>query len=517
MSRWRILVLLTLLTAPFVFLMVMGTAFLWEHGWITFAWLPMMLFMAAAFGLAWYWQRKRKLIPLWSSGEIPHGTQRDHEALKLVEARIKNAETLPNDSFTDPNYYMQTAQEMALEMARFYHPNSVDPYGMLTVPEMLSVAELAAHDLNELVLRLVPGSHLLTIKDYKHARQAVDWYKKARNVYWLASAFINPLQTAARYLTSRLAVGGTWDLLQQNIVMWFYTAYVQRLGTYLIELHSGRLRVGVKRYRELIKRHAPVADVESGDAVQAPVEAEATPAAEVTITLVGQVNAGKSSLINALLGEQAARTDMVPTTDRVSRYTLQAKGGGSKLVLLDTQGFGDDGPNEEQITMAESMARQSDLIILVLHARNPARKGDIEMLDRLRGWFDAQPKLKMPPAIAVVSHIDLLTPAMEWSPPYDWTNPTRPKEKHISEAVRVARDQLGARVAAVVPACTQRGKLFGVHEAVLPVIVERLGEARSVALLRCLHSEADQHKTRRVFSQLLEVGREVMRALAASR
>jgi len=39
------------------------------------------------------------------------------------------------------------------------------------------VPELAARDLSDLVQKYVPGSHLLTINDWKRARQAIDWYR----------------------------------------------------------------------------------------------------------------------------------------------------------------------------------------------------------------------------------------------------------------------------------------------------------------------------------------------------
>jgi hypothetical protein len=48
------------------------------------------------------------------------------------------------------------------------------------------------------------------------------------------------------------------------LLLWFYTAYLQRLGTYLIELNSGRLRVGVRRYRELMQRHKAAAEPAAG-------------------------------------------------------------------------------------------------------------------------------------------------------------------------------------------------------------------------------------------------------------
>src|SRR5262245_20501510 len=271
MSRWRFAVLLTLFAGPFVFLIGVGSYHLWITGWTFSAWWPMALCFALCFLLAWYWQKKKALLPLWNFAKIPHGTARDQDAWKLVEQRALQAESLPSEKFTDPDFYMRTAQEMAREMARFYYPDTADYYSMLTVPEMLSVAELAAHDLNEMVQRYVPGSHLLTVRDYKHARTAVDWYRRANNVYWAISAVFNPLKTAACYFAARYGTGGTWDLLQQNVLVWYYTAFVHRIGTYLIELHSGRLRVGVKRYRELMAQHgADSKSAEPGAPAEAP-------------------------------------------------------------------------------------------------------------------------------------------------------------------------------------------------------------------------------------------------------
>ena len=89
------------------------------------------------------------------------------------------------------------------------------------------------------------------------------------------------------------------------------------------------------------------------------------------------------------------------------------------------------------------------------------------MLDELKKWFDARPDLRSPPVIGVLTHIDLLSPAMEWSPPYNWQSPTRPKEVHIRDALAAARTQLGDRLASLVPVCTAAGKVYGVEEALL--------------------------------------------------
>lgn len=502
MSRWRVAFVLSLWLAPFVFLICVGGYHLWETHWAFYAWWPIALCFAAATLLAWHWQRKKRLLPGWNFEPIPHGSERDQQAWKLVEERAKKAESIPAVQFTEPGFYMKTGQEMAFELARFYHPDAQNVYSMLTIPELLAVAELAARDLSELVERYIPGSHLLTIDDYKRARQAVDWYRRANNLYWIISAIFSPIETMGRYVVSRVATGSTWDLLQQNVLLWFYTAFLHRLGTYLIELHSGRLRVGASRYRELLAQHRqPVPTVNT----------DVAPAREVTIALLGQVKAGKSSLVNALLGEQKASTDVLPLTNEITRYQLQPPGIDSRLVLLDTTGYGHEGPREDQVRETEEAARQADVLFLVLHARNPARAVDVQLLDRLRAWFAANPNLRLPPIVGVMTHIDLLMPAMEWSPPYDWREPKRTKEEQIQLAVRAANEQFGDRLTAIVPVCAATGKIYGVDQELLPAIASRLGEARAVALLRCLKAEADTGKVRKLFRQLFDVGVEATR------
>jgi uncharacterized protein len=509
MSRWRVATVLILWLTPFALLIGVGGSYLWQTGWTLYTSLFTVLCFGLAFGLAWHWQRKRRLMPAWNLEPLPHGSQRDQEAWKLVERRAKEAESIPAAQFTDPAFYTRTGQELALELARFYHPDAQDPYGKLTVPELLTVAELAAKDLADLVQRYVPGSHMLTIDDYKTARQAVDWYRRANNLYWIASAVFSPIETAARYLASRVATGSTWNLLQQNVLLWFYTAFLNRLGTYLIELHSGRLRVGAARYRELIARHQ---HPEPG-AVEMNGQPELQPAREVTIAVVGQVKAGKSSLINALLGQQQAQTDILPLTNEITRYQLQPAGIDSRLVLLDTSGYGHEGPREDQLKATEEAARQADALLLVLHARNPARAADVQLVDRLKEWFAANPNLRMPPIVGVMTHIDLLTPAMEWAPPYNWRAPTRPKEEQIQQALQVGGGQFGGRLVALVPVCSVAGKEYGVEGEMMPALAQLLGEARTVALLRCLKAEADTAKLRRVFWQLLDFGVEAARII----
>jgi len=229
----------------------------------------------------------------------------------------------------------------------------------------------------------------------------------------------------------------------------------------------------------------------------------------VTITIIGQVKSGKSSLVNALLGEQQAQTDVLPLTQEITRYQLQPAGVPARFVLLDTVGYGHSGPREDQLRATQEAAQQSDLVCLVLHARNPARQADVEVLAALERWFQARPDLKAVPILGILTHIDLLSPAMEWAPPYNWRQPQRPKERQIQEAVATVHEQMGHSLVGCVPVCAASGKVYGVQEWLLPTVLELLDEAHGVALLRCLRAEADAGKIRRILGQLLAAGRQV--------
>jgi hypothetical protein len=68
----------------------------------------------------------------------------------------------------------------------------------------------------------------------------------------------------------------------------------------------------------------------------------------------------------------------------------------------------------------------------------------------------------------------------------------------------------------VIPVCTAAGKVYGIEEWFLPSLLELLGEARAVAMLRCLKSEADAAKVRKVVEQALTAGTQLLEIWARS-
>ena len=93
------------------------------------------------------------------------------------------------------------------------------------------------------------------------------------------------------------------------------------------------------------------------------------------ISIIGKPNVGKSSLLNALLGEERVIVSPIPFTTREAIDThLEYKG--QNIVLVDTAGVrkqANIGPGLEKISVRKSLtnARESDICLLVLDISTP--------------------------------------------------------------------------------------------------------------------------------------------------
>jgi uncharacterized protein len=181
-----------------------------------------------------------------------------------------------------------------------------------------------------------------------------------------------------RLVASKLALGSATKQLQENMLAWAYAVFIGRVGFYLIEMNSGRLRSGTQRYRRLVRQEQRrEGSTRLGGEASAAAEAPSTAAepCEVVVAVVGQVNAGKSSLINALLGQRTAETDVLPATRDVRRYRLrQADQHDSLWTLLDTPGYGEEGATSQQKRAIQTALHEADLVLLVMKATSPARQ-----------------------------------------------------------------------------------------------------------------------------------------------
>ncbi len=514
--RWKLrgLLVTALVGTPVAFLVAVGFYHLWATGWAFVTYWPMATCFLVAYALGWHWSRQlRRATPAAAGEGLPnYWTDRDRQAWEVVEAKIAAMPPVPTKELTDLSRYATQTQELAAAVARVYRPGQADPFAHLTMPEVLACGELVTHDLTKLVREGVPGSHLFTLGDVQRLYNVVDsattWYPRLRNVYWAASLVFNPVKTVAQIAYTKGMMGPAQEGVKSNVLQWFQAVYLREVGRYLIELNSGRLRVGAKRYLELTRTAADPAVV--ADAPKAPDDAPVEPL-PLTVAIVGPVKAGKSSLANALLGEQRAATDVLPLTAGLVRYTLR-RPGLPAFTIVDSAGFGLAGPTEDDVQTALLAAKEADVLLLVVPARSAARAPETEFLGRLLKAMAAVPNLKPPPLVGVLTHIDLISPAMEWSPPYDFAAGTRVKEMNVRDAVSAAGEVFSG-IEAIVPVCASAGKVTGVQDELLAAILARVGEARGVSLLRALYTEADADKAKRVWRQLQTAGGHAARLL----
>jgi predicted GTPase len=505
MAPWQLFAFVMLILLPLLLFGGIGAWALWNEGHLL--WLSWTL--PLCWSAAWLVLRsaKRLEMPLPEIGSRTHWTPHDYLASEIVQAEQKRMDGVTGESLVDPVFYRERTLVLATKLAQHYHPRTTNPLDNLSVVEILTVAQLVSADLEEWFQKYVPGSHQITVWQWRMLSKAPGWWTSVSNIGWAASIVLNPANIA-RYAISKVFVDPMSKQLQEGLLGAFYTLYIRQLGFYLIELNSGRLRGGAAHYRRAMTRLEEAnAAASDGPAVVIPPDP-----LTVTIAIVGQVKAGKSSLINGLLGNQRAAVDILPLTRNVDRYELCMEDSKDRLVLLDTPGYSDAGATREQIEATREAVRQSDLIILVMAATSPAKQADAKMLEDLLSWFRDQHRLKPPPMVGVVSRIDGLRPVMEWSPPYNWEEPVRPKEQAIREAVDFARQSMGDKLPLVVPICSDvaNHRVYGIEEWLLPLVIVQLNEARAVSLVRSLHQDYDRQKLQKTMAQLVSAGHQLV-------
>ena len=85
---------------------------------------------------------------------------------------------------------------------------------------------------------------------------------------------------------------------------------------------------------------------------------------DLLISLIGEVNAGKSSTVNKIIGEDIASTNPMPgETISVDPYNIK---GLENIKFMDTPGLND--PNDENPKKTLEFVQQSDLVLFFLNA-----------------------------------------------------------------------------------------------------------------------------------------------------
>ncbi len=136
------------------------------------------------------------------------------------------------------------------------------------------------------------------------------------------------------------------------------------------------------------------------------------------LVLVGRRGAGKSSVVNALLGAKLAELGHVTAQTGRGRWYEYARDGGA-MSILDTRGMQEGSVPAEADTAKSALesiavelrAKAPDLVVFVVKATevDAAIDADLEALERVYEEIGRAHR-SPPPLIVVVSHCDLLEP-----------------------------------------------------------------------------------------------------------
>jgi predicted GTPase len=494
---WRVWTIVACLIVPLLGIGAVGGLWLHERGWLGWAGLAFLCGETLTLVLFRRWGRQREgVLSQPSSALPPTFAPRDEPAWAIVQeylARVDRQEIV----LTSKEQLFALGQEVLERVATCYHPHTAEPFLAVQIPQLFRAIEETARDLANLT-RDVPFAHKITIGDAVRGYQLQQRLRPAYNAYRALYPLFNWQNAVFQlFVTDRL-----FDVAKQTLAQWLLKWYVDRIGYHAIELYSGRLtltrRVDSEAYFAL---PSPTA---SGKDFQ-PVSP-----GPLRVLILGQVKAGKSSLTNALFGQYRAVTDVLPATAQLTSYVLERAELGATLIVSDMGGYEDPSAPQERLEEAFTEALQSDLILLVVSAVNVAREPDRQLLTQLRAHFAQHPELRTPPVVAVLTHIDLLRPPREWAPPYNVVTPDSQKAHSIRGAMNTVAADVGLAAENIVPVCPLPERMYNVEEALMPLLLALVPEAKRTLLIRSLKTLREREQWEILGRQSRATGRFLM-------
>jgi hypothetical protein len=512
LKQWRYWLLVVLLVGPIIGYMGLGMLWLWEHGWVTLAvattiWILAGILFAI---LAARWTRSQHpvLPPLdWESPQT--FSPLDREGWKIVQDMSDEGEKLSYDSLLGVDTYLNSGKELFRRLATHYHPLASNPIDDVPLVELLTALDLATEDLSRLC-RQVPGGDLITLSHWRTAVQVAGYISKANDLYSYLLPFLSPVGGLARWGSREWIVKPAWKNMQQNMLRWFYQAYVNRLGTHLVELLSGRLAIGADHYRRLTRR------------AHAVMSSAADDVPPLTICVAGTGQSDKSRLISAL--REACQGDLTLLKARLSNLAIEPslidRLRDATWVEAPDYSSWTEGPSRRdraRIQTAVDSAVGTDLLIIAINGRQPNDRADVAFAQAWDGWFIEHPRNEVPPALVVLTGVEGTEFGDGWHPPYDWATGHSAREIAVRARIDSLRPALPPAFCEYAAVGLPDARPFGVIELLLPAIATHLHKAERTALIRRLHEIGGRSKVGRLVHQLGTQGKALWGSLKARR
>ena len=498
---WPEILLFLAVALPWLSLLVLGIVWLWQGGHVWLWAIGAALLALLAWPLARSVRRRANAEARLALGDLAEPSagwnvvERDAwtDVLAIADA------TAPF-SFIEIEPLIGKARETIEAVARRFHPEAHTAWAQFSLPEALLLAERLSRDVRREALRHIPGVRAMRLSHLLWAQRQSERYGAVAQTGWrvgfglwrVVRAVLNPLQAAGQE-TSGMFVEKTASVLSYRLRAYATRLLVLEIGRAAIDLYSGRLALSDDEVRAARERD---------------MAATAEPVAPVRIVLIGQINAGKSSLLNAMAQEIRCAVGPVPTTSRAAEHLLDLEGRPA-VMLVDMPGIGESAQTTSELL---AQAERADLVMWVASATQPARAPDRKGLDDFRAWAKAQLARRAPPVLLALTHVDELRPAIEWTPPYDVIAPAGAKARSIRAALDAAARALDLPVDAIVPVAMPPGREPYNLDALWARIAVELDEAKLVQLDR-LRVGQQGLSLRELADQLGRAGRTIVKGI----
>ena len=424
LSRGIIPLLLALVIIPVLILAVIGIVSLVQQGyWLWFVILLAISSLVVALGylaLGRQQQAEKQALEALPGVDVkPSGqwSEFDHKVWLGLTGRIDDLLKI------DSEWHAMRAHALQLvaDTSGYYNPGKADKELSFTAPEFLLMVEEISHRYRQFLLSHVPFAENIRLRTLVRGYEQKEKIGIAKQVYDIYRVF-RAMTPAGLVAEARGQIlGRIFDDVSVEAQCQLKRVLLQEVAAVAIDLYSGRFAA---RDNELAASRLSASD-------QTRFAADIEP---LRIAVVGQISAGKSSLINAIAGSMVAEVNTLPTTDNIMIHRCEVEGI-DLIHLVDLPGI-DGRPATSKLLLEQ--IQNSDMVFWVLKANQPARLLDVELKQQLDAFYnnEKQRGRKKPLILALLNQVDRLQPLHEWQPPYNLEQPDSAK----AEIMRAALD-----------------------------------------------------------------------------
>ena len=392
--RWQGVLALSLIALPVLATSILGIVWLVEHQLS----LP---FVIGAVGIGVVITAFRFLMRLWvaqggvadSVPELPHVEAEADWTVGEHAAFDAACDLIRSDTGGAPWVDIPVQIQRVLETVAGSLSGGKRGEMDFTVPEALLLAEQVASRSRYILRRYVPVSDRVPVSWALWAIRHQDRALLAGKFGWRAwrawRFWANPAQAVIQEVVGHTQ-GIAVDVLSEKLQRETRCLLLEEVAHAAVQLYSGRLRFSDAELLQI--------ELESTGRDR---QGAATPDEPVRVLVVGQVSSGKSSLVNALLGEDKAETDVARITDRITTYDAMVAD--IPYRIIDIEGL--DGSDEVLERVANEMM-DADMVLWAVRADRPARGPDVALREDIDSRLVATPERRLAPVVTVMTFAD---------------------------------------------------------------------------------------------------------------